>query len=118
MKPLFLRTTLAAALGLVCAGGAQATTCYIVFDRNENVIYRDIFPPVDMSTRGTADREAMRRRGEYLMFVDAERCPQVEFVTGIAGETKLDFARTTPVTAAPTPPPAAAQPMIMPSQKR
>ena len=36
----------------------------------------------------------MRCRGEHMMFVDTERCPQVEFVTGNAGETLLDFTRT------------------------
>lgn len=117
MKPSILGMTLAAMLGLAGAGSAQATTCYIVFDRNDNVIYQDIFPPVDMSVRGTTERDAMRRRGEYLMFVDAERCPQVEFVTGRAGETKLDFARTTQPSPVP-PPPAAGQPMIAPSGKR
>jgi len=36
-----------------------------VFDRTENVIYRDVFPPVDLSDAGKADRDAMRQRGEF-----------------------------------------------------
>jgi hypothetical protein len=38
------------------------------------------------------------------MFIDAERCPQVEFVTGNAGDTLLDFTRTmSPTTAGSSP---------------
>ncbi len=91
-----LRAAIVAALALGGATAAQAVTCYVVFDRNDNVIYRDIFPPVDMSDRGIPQREEMRRRGEYMMFVDVDRCPQVEFLTGSAGESALDFARTAP----------------------
>jgi hypothetical protein len=120
MPTRILRALAVAAAVYACAGSAQAITCYIVFDKNENVIYRDIFPPVDMSARGDAARDAMRRRGEFLMFVDVERCPQVEFLFGNAGETALDFARTGPASlpmSSVTPPPAAAKPMIQPATK-
>jgi hypothetical protein len=69
------------ALG-VAQGAAQANECYFVFDRNDNVIYRDPQPPVDMSDRGAASRDAMRQRGEYLMFYDTDRCAPLAFLTG------------------------------------
>jgi hypothetical protein len=61
---------------------ALANTCYFVYDRGDNVIYRDQQPPVDMSARGTASRDAMRARGEYLLFVDTDRCAPIAFLTG------------------------------------
>ncbi|MEO8676341.1 MAG: hypothetical protein ABI569_12225 [Casimicrobiaceae bacterium] len=61
---------------------AQASTCYFVFDRSDAVVYRDAQPPVDMSVRGVAARDAMRQRGEYLLFVDTDRCAPLAFITG------------------------------------
>jgi hypothetical protein len=69
---------------------AQAT-CYTVFDRGENVIYRESLPPVDMSAAGAAEREAMRKRGEYLMFVETDRCVSLSFVTGPGGVAGISF---------------------------
>ena len=61
---------------------ALASTCYFVFDKRDIVIYRDQQPPVDMSARGAAARDAMRQRGEYLMFVDTDPCAPLAFLTG------------------------------------
>jgi hypothetical protein len=68
------------------APGAQAVTCDIVLDRNGNVIYQDTLPPVDLSERGAAARDKMRQRGEQLLIIDADQCPQLVFstVTGAA----------------------------------
>ena len=47
--PLF-----AAALGLAVGAAAlpaEAMICNIVFDRNDQVIYRDITPPLDLARR-------------------------------------------------------------------
>jgi hypothetical protein len=66
----------------VAQGTAHANACYFVYDRNDNVIYRDPQPPVDMSDRGAASRDAMRQRGEYLMFYDTDRCAPLAFLTG------------------------------------
>lgn len=94
---------LCAALAALPAG---AVTCFVVLDRNDNVIYRDALPPVDLSDAGKAAREAMRARGEFMMFHEVESCPRLEFFTGGAGTTavRLDQAL------APTPVPAAAAP--------
>ena len=80
----------AASLGAVLSGPAAAITCYTVLDRNDNVIYRDTYPPVDMSDQGVAERERMRKRGEHLLAVDAERCPGIEFFIGSAGSSTLN----------------------------
>ena len=87
--------TLRLALAVACAacalpGPAAALTCYSLLDRNENVIYRDTYPPVDLSDRGTAERERMRARGEHLIAMESDRCPNVEFFTGSAGSAKVD----------------------------
>ena len=70
-----------AALGAPVAP-AFASTCYFVYDRSDTVIYRDAQPPVDMSARGVNARDAMRQRGEYLMFVDTAPCAPLAFLTG------------------------------------
>lgn len=77
-----------AALALM-SSSASAFTCYMLYDRNDNLVYRDTLSPVDMSEQGTAAREAMRQRGDYLVVADADRCPQVTFVFGSAGSTTL-----------------------------
>ena len=71
------------------AGSAGAMTCYTVLDRNDNVVYRGTIPPIDLSDRGAAEREAMRRRGQHMIAMDADRCPGVEFFTGSAGSSTL-----------------------------
>lgn len=77
-----------AALALT-SPGADAFTCYLLYDRNDNLVYRDTLSPVDMSDQGAAAREAMRQRGDYLVVADADRCPQVTFVFGSAGSSSL-----------------------------
>ncbi len=70
----------AAALGTVIGAAsvpAEAMVCNIVFDRNDQVIYRDVTPPLDLSDGGSRARAAMRQRGEYLMVIDSDRCAQV-----------------------------------------
>jgi hypothetical protein len=104
--PALCAALVATTLGLVAAD-ARAVNCYVVFDRSENVIYRDVFPPVDLSDAGKADREAMRQRGEFLMFMDAEQCPRLEFLTGPAGNVALRLDETLAPTREPAKPAAA-----------
>ena len=88
----FRRVVLGAATGLmtlVSAHSANAITCYTLFDRNDNVVYRDTVSPVDLSDQGTAGRAALQQRGEFLMISEADRCPQVAFVFGNAGTSAL-----------------------------
>ncbi len=70
-------------------GTAGAVVCYTLYDRADNVIYRDTLPPVDMSVEGDAQRDALRRQGDYLLFVDTDSCPPVEFKFGEAGSRTL-----------------------------
>src|SRR5512135_1739745 len=87
-----IRIALAAALvaAAFSPGPATALTCYFVIDRNDNVIYRDTYPPVDLSDQGTAERERLRRRGDHLIAMESDRCPSVEFFTGNAGSPTLN----------------------------
>jgi len=118
-----------ASLLFLQASSAQAITCYLVYDRNDNAIFQDTYPPIDLSDRGTAEREAMYRRGEHLIVMESERCPTIQFFTGSGGTSALSVdqvvggvrapagaaarpatARAAPASpaAAPTTPPASA----------
>jgi hypothetical protein len=66
----------------IMLGTAHANVCYFVYDRGDNVVYRDHQPPVDMSDRGQASRDALRQRGDYLLFVDTDACAPIAFLTG------------------------------------
>jgi hypothetical protein len=56
------------------AAGAVAAPCYVVLDRADNVIYQGTRPPVDLSVQGIAERNAMRRRGEFMEMFDSQSC--------------------------------------------
>ncbi|HEY2865023.1 MAG TPA: hypothetical protein VGK37_15485 [Casimicrobiaceae bacterium] len=86
MPVLLAASTAAVAL---FSPAAAAFTCYMLYDRNDNLVYRDTISPVDMSDQGAAARESMRARGDYLVVADADRCPPVTFVFGAAGSTAL-----------------------------
>src|SRR5258706_1553018 len=95
------RTSSAAAAAgaavLLLAGTAASRTCYSLFDRNDNVVYRDTFSPVDLSDQGEAARAQLRQRGEYLLISEDEQCQQVTFVFGPGSRTALsvdDFLGT------------------------
>ncbi len=102
-----------AAVALAAAQAPAQATCYMVLDRNDNTIYRSQQPPVDMSERGAAQRDAMRARGEYLMFVETEQCAPLQFVIGpgmssalsvdaiVAGIPSMTSAQGVPFDSAP-----------------
>jgi hypothetical protein len=85
--------TIAAALAL-SAGAAEAATCYVLFDRYDNVVYRSTVSPIDLSDQGAAARAALRQRGEYLLVMDSDRCAPVTFVFGAAGSKTLSLDET------------------------
>jgi hypothetical protein len=89
MRPFRPLSWLAAIALCAAAVPASAFNCYMVLDRTDNVIYQDIVPPVDLSDRGNVQREQMRARGEQMIALDTERCPQVVFFTGAAGTKSL-----------------------------
>jgi hypothetical protein len=89
MRPGLFGTIVACASCIVAASPADALICYIVYNRSENIVYQDTYPPVDMSNAGLAQREGMRARGEHMTFGDTGTCPQVVFVFGQGGTTDL-----------------------------
>jgi hypothetical protein len=108
-SPLRFALAAFAVASLGNAADSEAVTCYVVMDRTENVLYRDVYPPVDMSDAGRAERDALRRRGEFLFFMESEHCPRLEYFTGAAGTValRLDQTSTPPTDAAGiTPKPA------------
>jgi hypothetical protein len=90
VRPQSLLALALAAAALAAPGAASALTCYVVLDRSDNVVYRDVYPPIDLSDRGKPEREQMRRRGEQLIAMESDRCPALEFFLGNAGTTRLD----------------------------
>jgi hypothetical protein len=80
------------ALALI-AGSADAFTCYIIFDRADTVVYRDLNPPVDMSApgaRGAAAREQLRLRGQFLMFIETDRCAPLAAAYSSSGANTIE----------------------------
>lgn len=77
--------SVAVVVALSCSASAYAATCYIVLDRSDAVIYRDIAPPLDLSERGNAARAAMRQRGEFLLMMESDQCSSFVATSGAAG---------------------------------
>ena len=78
---------LIAGLGAVASAPVAAMTCYMVLDRNDNVVYRDTYPPVDLSDPKSND--LLRARREHMIAMEADRCLPVQFFMGAAGSTTL-----------------------------
>jgi hypothetical protein len=76
------------------ASVADAATCYVLFDRYDNVVYRNTVSPVDLSEQGADARAALRQRGDYLMVMESDRCAPVTFVFGAAGSKTLSLDQT------------------------
>ena len=90
MRPTFLALAVFGATTLA-APHASAMTCYLVLDRNDNVVYQDIFPPVDLSDAGDAERKAMRARNEHMIAMETDRCPRLELVAGVGTGTRINL---------------------------
>lgn len=89
MRLSILGLLCACALAALPAGPAQAITCYLVYDRNDNAIFQDTYPPIDLSDRGAAERDAMYGRGEHLIVMESDHCPTIQFLTGSGGTAAL-----------------------------
>ena len=81
-----LLTLLAFSAAVVAAGPASAVVCYTLLDKSDQVLYRGYDVPVDLSAAGAADREAMRRRGEYMMISYVDECLLVQSSRLTTGE--------------------------------
>lgn len=88
MFPLRLPIVLFGAVLAAAAGAGNASTCYVILDAKETMIYRDATPPVDMSSRGAAARDELRKKGNYLLIMEAEKCVPVGFESGWASSAQ------------------------------
>jgi hypothetical protein len=81
----FQRTAWLATLAFAASAPATAAYfCYTVYDRAGEVAYRDSVSPFEGALDPTSSgREAMRTRGEHLVFFEADFCPPVSRVVGL-----------------------------------
>jgi len=78
------RLAAALAFAVLPTVASAAATCYTVYDRAGEVAYRDFVSPFEGALDPmSSGREAMRTRGEHLVFFEAEFCPQVSRVVGL-----------------------------------
>ena len=79
----------AVAIVLLCAGSAAVgAPCYVVFDRNDAIIFRDYKPPFDLSDANSPEREMMRRQGQHLLVADfGDACNPVGYISATTGAT-------------------------------
>lgn len=86
MRGCKLAIGIAAGLAAMCGTGlAVAAPCYIIIDRNDVIVYRDIESPIDLSPTGAADRAALRQRGHHLLVAEFENCYPVGYVVPVTG---------------------------------
>jgi hypothetical protein len=81
---------IAMGLAALCAAGlASAAPCYLVYDQNDAVIYRDLAPPFDLSTTGAgaSERDALRKRGHHLLVAEFDHCDAVGYISPETGGT-------------------------------
>ena len=81
---LVLPVALVAALAAV---PALAAPCYVIYDRNDAVVYRDYEPPFDLGDPNAAERAMMRRHGQHLLVAEFERCNPVGYISAATGGT-------------------------------
>jgi len=85
----FQRSAWVAALAFAASAPASAAFfCYTVYDRAGEISYRDSVAPFEGALDPTSSgREAMRTRGEHLVFFEADFCPPVSRVVGLGSAT-------------------------------
>jgi hypothetical protein len=74
---------------LLSAGSAAVgAPCYVVFDRNDAIIFRDYKPPFDLSDSNSREREMMRRQGQHMLVAEfGDDCNPVGFISASTGAT-------------------------------
>ena len=72
---------------LAVAGPAVAAPCFLIIDRNDVILYRDLVPPFDLSTTRSQDRDALRQRGHLLLVAEFEQCNSVGYISATTGRT-------------------------------
>jgi len=77
----------AALLAALIAGPALAAPCYVIYDRNDAVVYRDYEPPFDLGDLNAPERAMMRRQGQHLIVAEFEKCNPVGYISAATGGT-------------------------------
>lgn len=72
---------------MTVAGPAVAAPCFLIIDRNDVVIYRDLLPPFDLGPTQSPDRAALRQRGHLLLVAEFDRCNPVGYISATTGRT-------------------------------
>ncbi len=75
----------AALLATLVAGHALAAPCYVIYDRNDAVVYRDYEPPFDLGDPSAPERTMMRRQGQHLLVAEFDRCNPVGYISATTG---------------------------------
>lgn len=71
----------------VAAAPALAAPCYVIYDRNDAVIYRDYEPPFDLSDDNSPERAQLRRQGQHLIVAEFDNCNPVGYISATTGGT-------------------------------
>ena len=79
--------SLVTAAFLAVAGQAVAAPCYLVIDKNDVVVYRDLTPPFDLGPVQSPERTALRQRGQLLLVAEFEKCYPVGYISATTGQT-------------------------------
>lgn len=83
MRP---HATLVALLAFAGASSlASAAPCYVIYDRNDAVIFRDYSPPFDLSDPKAPERQMMRQQGQHLLIAEFDNCNPVGFISPTTG---------------------------------
>ncbi|MCC6869394.1 MAG: hypothetical protein IT522_11295 [Burkholderiales bacterium] len=83
-----MRLALPTALLLAAsAAPVLAAPCYVIYDRNDAVIYRDYQPPFDQSEVNSPERAQLRSRGQQLVVAEFDNCNPVGYISATTGGT-------------------------------
>ncbi len=79
---------------ITLAASAQANICYVVYDRNDQVVYRDIRSPIDLSQQIGPQVNAKWRGGALVIVGEALKCIPLEGVDSVANAASATAATT------------------------
>lgn len=82
-----LRAVSLAVVLAALAAPALAAPCYVIYDRNDTVVYRDYDPPFDLGDPKAPERSMMRRQGQHLLVAEFENCNPVGYISAATGGT-------------------------------
>jgi len=68
-------------------GLASAAPCYVIYDRDDAVIYRDYTPPFDLSNDKSPERAMLRQNGQHLLVAEFDNCNPVGYISPTTGAT-------------------------------